>query len=34
MEVNKTIHGNNEYVPDKLLDMFLLSRVVKESEII
>jgi hypothetical protein len=25
MEVNKTIHGNNGYVPDKLLDIFLLS---------
>jgi hypothetical protein len=25
MEVNKTIHGNNEDVPDKLLDIFLLS---------
>ncbi len=25
MEVNKTIYGNNEDVPDKLLDIFLLS---------
>jgi hypothetical protein len=25
MEVNKTIYGNNGYVPDKLLDIFLLS---------
>ncbi len=25
MEVNKTIHGNNGYVSDKLLDIFLLS---------
>jgi hypothetical protein len=25
MEVNKTIYGNNGYVPDKLLDNFLLS---------
>jgi hypothetical protein len=25
MEVNKTIHGNNGYVPDKLLDIILLS---------
>ncbi len=25
MEMNKTIHGNNEDVPDKLLDIFLLS---------
>jgi hypothetical protein len=25
MVVNKTIHGNNGYVPDKLLDIFLLS---------
>jgi hypothetical protein len=25
MEVNKTIHGNNGDVPDKLLDIFLLS---------
>jgi hypothetical protein len=25
MEVNKTIHGNNEDVPGKLLDIFLLS---------
>jgi hypothetical protein len=25
MVVNKTIYGNNGYVPDKLLDIFLLS---------
>jgi hypothetical protein len=25
MEVNKTISGNNEDVPEKLLDIFLLS---------
>ncbi len=25
MEVNKTMFGNNECVPDKLLDIFLLS---------
>ncbi len=25
MEVNKTMYGNNECVPDKLLDIFLLS---------
>ncbi len=25
MEVNKTIYGNNGDVPDKLLDIFLLS---------
>ncbi len=25
MEVNKTIYGNNGYVPDKLLDIFLLG---------
>ncbi len=25
MEVKKTIYGNNGYVPDKLLDIFLLS---------
>jgi hypothetical protein len=25
MEVNKTIYGNNEDVPDKLLEIFLLS---------
>jgi hypothetical protein len=25
MEVNKTIYGNNGYVPDKFLDIFLLS---------
>ncbi len=25
MEVNKTIYGNNGYVPDTLLDIFLLS---------
>ncbi len=25
MEVNKTIYGNNECVPDKLLNIFLLS---------
>jgi hypothetical protein len=25
MEVNKTIYGNNECVPDKLLDIFLFS---------
>jgi hypothetical protein len=25
MEVNKTVYGNNEDVPDKLLDIFLLS---------
>jgi hypothetical protein len=25
MEVNKTINGNNGYVPDKLLDIFLSS---------
>jgi hypothetical protein len=25
MVVNKTIYGNNEDVPDKLLDIFLLS---------
>jgi hypothetical protein len=25
MVVNKTIHGNNGYVPDKLLDIFILS---------
>jgi hypothetical protein len=25
MEVNKTMYGNNEDVPDKLLDIFLLS---------
>ncbi len=25
MEVNKNIHGNIEDVPDKLLDIFLLS---------
>ncbi len=25
MEVNKTIYGTNEDVPDKLLDIFLLS---------
>ncbi len=25
MEVNKTMYGNNECVPDKLLDIFLLN---------
>jgi hypothetical protein len=25
MEVNKTIYGTNEDVPDKILDIFLLS---------
>jgi hypothetical protein len=25
LEVNKTLHGNNEGVPDKLLDIFLLG---------
>ncbi len=25
MEVNKTMYGNNKCVPDKLLEMFLLS---------
>ncbi len=25
MEVNKTMYGNNGYVPDKVLDIFLLS---------